>query len=499
MHNKCLWRFLVIAAALVVLGVLVVAGTWQSETCLGVELIEPEQAATYTESFILNAAASLQYNGEQAPVDVVTSTIYLAIQPDKTASELAGRLECEPPIGQLFFVRDDAFDDMAEAVAQGHVFTLLATDGAQGCMRYNVVFTTLPVVALSASGGDGENIYGMIRAWDPYNEVGGVTQPIGENARWHLRGYTSQSTAKKSWKISVCKEDGTAQNVNLAGLGSDDDWMLNPMSMDDTRVRENLLMTLWNQIAAQSDWDLQSSSGKYVEVLINGEYRGLYLLQRRVDRKLLGLEDELLFKGRSSEALDTAMDVYKIVYSPLNMALSYEAMSGVWQDVTTWDVNNYVDMCLFIQFGALADNCIHKNMFYLLQAQGDGYVCSMIPWDVDMAFGTTWVDGVGFQYGGDRMLTYMPKRRGYDDMLALHPELEEQLSTRWFELRQGVFSWENIQSTLQETLQTIYDSGAYEREFQTWKPRYEGQDTHEVLEQWIQDRLQWCDEYYANK
>lgn len=497
MHNKCLWRFLVIAAALVALVVLAVVQPRQAETCLGVELIEPEQAAAYTENGFHDAADLLQYNGEPVPVDVATSTVYLAVQPGMAAKELVGRLELS--IGRLFFVRDDAFDNMAEAVAQGHVFTLLATNSAHGCMKFNVVFTTLPVLSLTQSDVDGEELYGRLCVWDPYNEAGGTAMALGERVSWHLRGRSTRVEPKSGWKLNVLKETGTAKNVDIAGLGSDDDWILNPMCMDDTRVREKLLMGLWNQIAEQSEWDEPCSTGEYVELLINGEYRGLYLLQRRIDRKYLGLEDELLFKGHASATADTVMDVYQLVYSPLNMASSYETMTSVWKDSAKWDLNNFIDLSAFLQFGVLGDNTGYQNMFYLLQPQEDGYIRSMIPWDMDLSFGTAWVDGAGFQYKGDDTLTYSAKRGEYDEMLALHPEMEQQLSARWLELRQGVLSWENIEATLDRSIQTILESGAYERDFETWEPRYGGQDTHEVLKQWIQDRLQWCDEYYANK
>ena len=70
-------------------------------------------------------------------------------------------------------------------------------------------------------------------------------------------------------------------------MGSDDDWILNPMSLDDFKVKENLLMTLWNELAQENDWDVRMSTGNYCEIVMNGRYRGLYLLQRRIDRKYL--------------------------------------------------------------------------------------------------------------------------------------------------------------------------------------------------------------------
>ena len=85
------------------------------------------------------------------------------------------------------------------------------------------------------------------------------------------------------------------------------------MALDDFKVKEQFAMKLWNRLAEQSPWDYPMSSGAYCEVVLNGHYQGLYLLQRRVDRKYLGLSDgQILLKPDSGLAAYDDLSAFKI-------------------------------------------------------------------------------------------------------------------------------------------------------------------------------------------
>ena len=49
----------------------------------------------------------------------------------------------------------------------------------------------------------------------------------------------------------------------MVGLGSDDDWILYPMILDDTKLKEQLFIQLWNRWADQVDWNVPMSKGEY--------------------------------------------------------------------------------------------------------------------------------------------------------------------------------------------------------------------------------------------
>ena len=177
-------------------------------------------------------------------------------------------------------------------------------------MRYDVVFTTLPVLAMEDPDSTmltekGPIVRGALSLWSPVDTETDTYSVKHSLVRWKIRGQTTAELDKKCYKLTLEKNGGGKRNQNLLGLGKDDDWILNAMAMDDFKVKEQFAMKLWNRLAEQSPWDYPMSSGAYCEVVLNGHYQGLYLLQRRVDRKYLGLSDgQILLKPDSGLVLD---------------------------------------------------------------------------------------------------------------------------------------------------------------------------------------------------
>lgn len=495
MRSRWIWRA---AVLLLILTAIAWMTLREPETVLGVELISIEEAAAYTNNINQNMDVPLRYNKETACVDVSTSTIYLSqnIREGTTPYELAGSLELEMEEGALYFVQEEAFDHFSQSVAQGHCFTLLVINESGQCRQYNVVFTTLPIIMMTADGANEENITGVVRLWDPYDEKTGGISAVSTRAEWHIRGYSSLSYAKKSWKLSLKNDSGEKRNIDLLGLGADDDWILNSMNMDDARIKDKLAMDIWNSIAATKENDYPASTGEYVELFLNGEYRGVYLLQRRIDRKYLGLSDEILFKGSNNWVPNTAMEAYEIIYSTMNYASTYELMTDLWTDASRLDLDSFLDINILLQLGCMPDNAGNKNMYYLVRQIEGEYRIVMIPWDMDMSFAIVWDDRFVYDYDGS--LNDSIRRQEYDDVQVLYPDLDERVAERWFELRKGALSWDALSSILYEAENALVNSGAYERDADLWPAHYEGLDSHDSLERWLWERLQWCDEYYSS-
>ena len=92
-----------------------------------------------------------------------------------------------------------------------------------------------------------------------------------------LRGSSSQSTDKKQYGLTTWMADNiTKNNVSLLGMPSENDWILNGMVFDPARIRDYLCYNLSRQIGEYA------SRTAYCEVIINGDYRGLYLLEEKI-------------------------------------------------------------------------------------------------------------------------------------------------------------------------------------------------------------------------
>lgn len=92
-----------------------------------------------------------------------------------------------------------------------------------------------------------------------------------------IRGSTSQLLPKKPYGLTTLQADNSSNNnVSLLGMPSENDWILNALAFDPSLIRDYLSYNLARQIG---DYAPRT---EYCEVVINGDYKGLYLLQEKI-------------------------------------------------------------------------------------------------------------------------------------------------------------------------------------------------------------------------
>lgn len=92
-----------------------------------------------------------------------------------------------------------------------------------------------------------------------------------------LRGTTSQGHNKKPYGFETrMADDVTNNNVSLMGMPAENDWVLNPMNDEPSYVRDNLSYILAGRLGHYAP------RVKYCEVIVNGDYRGLYFLTEKI-------------------------------------------------------------------------------------------------------------------------------------------------------------------------------------------------------------------------
>jgi len=92
-----------------------------------------------------------------------------------------------------------------------------------------------------------------------------------------LRGSSSQTQPKKQYGFSTLLDDNvTNNNVSLLGMPAENDWIFNGMVFDPSLMRDYLSYNLSRQIGEYA------SRTAYCEIIINGTYKGLYLLQENI-------------------------------------------------------------------------------------------------------------------------------------------------------------------------------------------------------------------------
>lgn len=477
----------------------------KKQRCLEVEILSGQEDAWFQEYEYRDYSKYLFYNGQKAPVDVQTSTIYIAqdIGPDTKPEDLLGSLKISSSRHWLHLAPDEAFQNLAEAVADNHCFRLYVTDHSGEYMEYNVVFTTLPVLRVDGEFFDydqkGREINdGDLCLWTPNDPDSGRYSVKESNVHWHIRGGSSATVPKTPWRLALKSKNGINKNETMVGLGSDDDWFLNPMSFDDTKLKEQLFIQLWNRRADQVDWNVPMSKGEYVEVVMNGTYMGLFQLQRRIDGKFLSLDtDDVLLKGGGGWDSPDPQTAYEIVHSHLSDEDTYGLMDAFFREEAPdfLDMDNFLDVNLFLQAAAAADNANHSNMFYLLKQSETGYQLQLLPWDTDMSWGVVWSDGFAYDFMDSVQKTAL--RREYYWMREFHPDLDQQLARRWLELRESPLTMENVTAIIEREQRYLDVSGARKRDQDRWGLFYEGEDSVENLARNVEARFHWLDALYS--
>ena len=238
-------------------------------------------------------------------------------------------------------------------------------------------------------------------------------QAVSTGLEWHWRGNASYFADKKSYRLNLMDESGAADAQDLLGLGSDADWILLNLATDVTRVRDKVVNDLWGQMSAAYDFDPAGATCEYVELYLNGEYMGVYLLCTTVDRELLDLEGgDRLYKYRQGvmaydEEYDQLEEDQSLQWlNKLEVVWPQRWTEGVWEPMRSYaeaffwpdtetdtehleqtaNIDNLIDVALFKQFICAIDNSYH-NMYYMYRAdEGQFY---RIPWDLNYVWGDT--------------------------------------------------------------------------------------------------------------
>lgn len=317
-------------------------------------------------------------------------------------------------------------------------------------------FTFLPIVELNCSSVNSKAYTtGSLRVTDPAS-LGYDSLMI---AAFKYRGASSSNYQKRSYAIKLRDENGNSVDRKLLGYRSDNNWILDAMYIDLACMRNRVATDLWNAFECKpyyADREKKvrtGTRGKFVEVILNGQWWGLYCMTEKMDRKQLKLkkfvpaaqsttgENEVhgvlyksnqwtyeVFMGHESNDDND----YKQVIYPHKKVSDYKNILGkeTWceyefkypdyeDEAVEWrplhDAANMVatsfilnidsvksrfdypmlrDYYLFIDLLLATDN--HgKNLFwYAYDTQGpEGDKLSLAPWDLDGTFGQDW-DGV---------------------------------------------------------------------------------------------------------
>jgi CotH protein. len=93
-----------------------------------------------------------------------------------------------------------------------------------------------------------------------------------------LRGSSSQSFPKKGYAVETRDSAGENLNVELMGFPAENDWVFNATYNDKSLMRDVLVYD------AARKTGRYASRSRYFELVVNGDYKGLYILFEKIKR-----------------------------------------------------------------------------------------------------------------------------------------------------------------------------------------------------------------------
>ena len=353
-------------------------------------------------------------------------------------------------------------------------------------------------------------------------------------AQIRVRGHSSRLFEKSPYQLDFVDENGEAAPAAVMGMPAHSEWVLYGPYLDKSLVRNYM----WYNIAGEvMEW---APNVRYCELILNGEYRGLYLMVETItdgedcrlnlstteqnvkttgyllrgDRttqedlggqrdiytyleRMLTLRTDILIKypGRSSLTQELRQEI-ELDYAAFEKALySYDYDTddyGYWNYI---DVDNFVDYFLINEFSLNVDagrysTYIYKDLSgkFKLAVWDFNNACDNFPTDPLTPDQINMVSHTWFF------------------MLCKSEDFVERLLDRYDELRASVLNETYLLNYIDETL--AYLGPAVERNNQRWNdamtqwepltPVERNLHSHEEavdqLKEWLYERGIWLDE-----
>lgn len=351
-----------------------------------------------------------------------------------------------------------------------------------------------------------------------------------------IHGSSSTGYPKKGFRIELRDAFGADLPQTIVGMPPGSDFVLHAPYSDKTLVRNALAYTL-----ARSITDAWHPRSQLVELFIDDDYQGVYLLVERVRRDddrvdLPAPADSpetgditggyiVRIEQHRNEGWDTArgtpIDYFHPRYddlTPEQRVYLHEWFNGFEDDLAEegwqalWphliETRAWVDHFLINELANNVD-AYRLSAYLFKEPDADGGRLHAGPvWDFDRAFGNvnycgTWAT-TGFVIDHLTTCGYGHQYPFWWKQLLSDPAFTEALQCRWQELREDELSSGELLNTLTALVQSL--EHAEPRDHQVWSvlgeditPNYQVFETYdeevEFLGAWVVERARWLDDH----
>jgi hypothetical protein len=420
------------------------------------------------------------------------------------------------------------------------------------CAQNQTFETNLPIVYLNTGGqiiSDTPKISSKMEiAWNSNgkpNSTADIHFHFTGDIKIETRGSSSQNYPKKSYGLELIDSSGADLDFPLLGMPKESDWILFAPYNDKTLTRNVFTLTLASQLS-----DAYVPRCRYVELFLNQQYEGIYVLMEKIKRdssrvdiaklKADDLEGKELTGGyivkidkkTGSWGEGWVSDFYNMNNTKTFYQFEYPKFDEIHDNQKNY-IKNYISDFEFAVFNK-EDNdgngylkYINRQSFFdfiiinEISRNVDGYRLSTYLfkekngplhagpfWDFDRTFGNANYYS-GWETNGLALWANLKTDNNqvpfWWKFMCSDAEFANPMHCRWEELRSGSLSNSRIYSVLDSLIDVI--EPALERNFIRWpilgvkiSPNYfVGQTyTDEVvwMKNWIGDRLNYLDQSF---
>ena len=116
------------------------------------------------------------------------------------------------------------------------------------------------------------------KSYKDISEKGKINSTIDTDAVINVRGQSSLTYDKKQYTVKFVNKDNSENSLEVLGMPKHDKWVLNGMYNDKSLLRNHLAYKMGRQTMEYSP------DTRFVEVYLNEEYIGIYLLVEKIER-----------------------------------------------------------------------------------------------------------------------------------------------------------------------------------------------------------------------
>lgn len=332
-----------------------------------------------------------------------------------------------------------------------------------------------------------------------------------------IHGATAaQYTMKPSLALKLTDATGSKTDANLLGLREDDGWILDAMAIDRINMRNRVAFDIWNAMSRlpyTTEFGGRSGTvGRFVELYINDNHYGIYCLNDKVNRKLLGLKKPktntdgtlqtlrgALYKSGTTDIADQNTPGY-FLDSTVCVVEYHNAWelkepedypsAAAWAPLveyyngnrnyayvkSKYYLENLVDNHLFVMALAIQDNWGNKNKYVSvvdMSKAGNDSRLVYSPWDLDTSLGGRY-DGAYYNgtYSDWKPADINKNATQVFSVCVGQTEYQQMLRDRWMELRTTTLSVDSVAARLNEYTTLLVQSGAWQRQWNTFQGRH---------------------------